>query len=171
MHTSLEAFLHDVTPLLEAFAAWVNTYQPLAVTADHFCYKCGSTVEFEHLRALLEQESVFVYQSFISKRRIAIIKLRVPLKTPVGEIGLLELSDQKPDGSQKSGFDHIEIYPNNGFIEPLVHALEEKGMLFEKILRPHHTTLDGRMGAFLIRLEEEPLLRKILREELQQTSS
>ena len=154
-------FLAESTQYVAAFDAWAQQYSPNA-KADHICFKCGDTAEFEHVRAIFEAESAFIYQSIIAKRRIALVKFLVPIHTVLGEISLLELSDQKPDGSQTSGFDHIEIYPTAGSIEDFVANLEANGAHFEKIVRPHHTTFDATiLDDFKIRIEPEPLLEKI----------
>ncbi len=164
--TSLKEFFAGSEIFVEAFATWSKLLAPQA-QADHICYKCADSAEFEHLRALFEHESVFIYQSIISKRRIAIIKFLQPLKTPLGDISLLELSDQKPDNSQKSGWDHIEIYPVDQSLEYLVQYLEQNTVIFEKVVRPHHTTFDATIfGNFKVRLEAEALLAKIKREEM-----
>lgn len=166
MIESTEEFFAGSVASVEAFSAWSRKYSPKA-KADHLCYKCGSSAEFEQIRALFELESEFIYQSIISKRRIAIIKFLVPLETPLGNISVLELSDQKPDNSQISGFDHIEIYPVEGTLEALVSDLEQKGVPFEKVVRPHHTTFDSVISdTFKVRFEDEPLLQKIKREEI-----
>ena len=134
----------------------------LRVASDHIGYKCADSTEFESLRSLLEKESSFLYQSFISQRRISIIKLLHPLKTAYGEIGYLELSDQKPNGSQISGFDHIEVYPLEGTVEGLVQVLQREGVSFNRIERPHHTTYDSILiQGFSVRLEAGPLVEKI----------
>jgi predicted metalloenzyme YecM len=75
--------------------------------ADHICYKCESGASFEAIRTLFEDESEFIYQSIISQRRIAYIRFKNEVATALGSIRFLELSDQKPDNSQKEGFDHI----------------------------------------------------------------
>ena len=107
---------------------------------DHICYKCDSSYSFERSRKMFESEAKWIYQSIISGRRIAIIRLKKPFTTPLGHISVLELSDQKPDGSQKEGFDHIEFYPVGMTYEELVKYLEEEGATVTKIERPHHTT-------------------------------
>lgn len=166
MISSLPDFFAASTEFVAVFDAWCATYSP-AATADHICYKCGSIEEFESMRKMFETESTFVYQSIISKRRIAIVKFVAPITTVLGDIWFLELSDQKPDGSQASGFDHIEIYPKAGSMEGLAASLEALGASFEKIERPHHTTFDGYIvGDFKIRLEPEALVEKIKREEM-----
>lgn len=147
---------------IQTFNLWSEQTKP-AAQADHICYKCGSTEEFESLRKMLETESAFIYQSTVAGRSIAIIKMHRSFATPLGPISFLELSDQKPDGSQKSGFDHIEIYPLTGTMDELAQSLGG----FEKVVRPHHTTYDKSIeGCFKVRLEEELLLEKIKREEM-----
>jgi len=159
-------FFQNARPFVDAFDAWVTGAKP-AARADHLCYKCGSSEEFESLRRMFETESAFIYQSIISDRRIAIVKFNTPVKTRLGGISFLELSDQKPDGSQASGFDHIEIYPTGGTMDALADQLASAGTIFEKVVRPHHTTYDAAIhGTFKVRLESEPLIEKIKRDEM-----
>ena len=163
---TISSFFSEAQPIITAFNTWASTYSP-AARADHLCYKCGSLAEYEEIRRMFETESVFIYQSIISKRRISIIVFTKPIQTLLGDIRILELSDQKPDGSQTSGFDHVEIYPEHGTEETLAQQLETGGYPLNKIIRPHHTTFDGNLGkTWKIRLEREPLLEKIKREEM-----
>ena len=153
--------LPSPSPFIDSFNAWSFAHAPAAL-ADHIGYKCASHEEFEDLRRLYELQSAFVYQSIISGRRIAVIKLLEPFKTVVGDIWYLELSDQKPNGEQVSGFDHLEIYPTNGNIEELIAELASKDVSLEKIERVHHTTYDHVLpNGFKIRIEAEPLIQKI----------
>lgn len=159
-------FFGGARRVIEVFDAWVR---PLALEAraDHLCFKCGDSREFENWRSTFEGDSRFVYQSIISQRRIAIIKFKQPLPTILGDIWFLELSDQKPDGSQTSGFDHIEIFPTRGSVEDLVATLELKNIELMKNERPHHTTYDVIIsGRFTVRLEPEALIEKITRMEM-----
>lgn len=167
MSYNIKTFFAAATLYIATFNAWCVKTLPDA-QADHLCYKCGSTQEFEQLRAMFEQESAFIYQSVISQRRIAIVAFREPIGTALGDIRFLELSDQKPDSSQDSGFDHIEIYPNSGTMDALADTLESKGTTFTKIERPHHTTYDAVIDgkSFKVRLEPEALLAKIKKEEM-----
>ncbi len=137
------------------------------VHVDHIGYKCASADEFESMRRMLEPESVFMYQSVISHRRIAIIKLKIGFRTALGACTYLELSDQKPDMSQESVFDHAEIYPIAGGEDALVLLLTQKGITLHKVVKPHHTTHNVDMGAkFVLKLCAEPLIEKIKREEM-----
>ena len=166
MVENIHSFFKEAQNFVEKFNEWANTYKPNA-SADHICYKCGDRAEFEQLRTLFERESEFIYQSIISERPITVIKFKKALESALGPITYLELSDQKPDGSQKSGFDHIEIYPNDGSMESLADTLEKQGVHFEKVIRPHHTTFDTVIfDHFKVRLESEPLVEKIKRDEM-----
>jgi predicted metalloenzyme YecM len=166
MYKDLEDFFLASQTDIALFNAWVAKTQP-AARADHICYKCGDREEYERLRAFFEPYSSFVYQSIISARRIAIIKFTIPITTELGDIWYLELSDQKPDGSQMSGFDHIEIYPQIGSLDAFALQLERQGIVLEKTIRPHHTTYDTLLSpSFKIRLEPDALIDKIKRDEM-----
>ena len=159
--TTHDHFFEPAQRFIEAFDRWIEPFSS-KVRADHIGYKCVDSEEFARLRSLLERESVFVYQSIISQRRIAVIKLLRPLQTVCGDIAFLELSDQKPDGSQVSGFDHLEVYPHEGTVEELLAEFQNAGVTFEKVTRPHHVTYDrSLMEGFKVRLEAESLIEKI----------
>lgn len=165
-----EEFLDGAKKVAQTFDEWVKIVNPPA-TADHICFKCGDSDEFERMRALFEVHNSFMYQSWISGRRIAIIKLPDPVDTALLPIKYLELSDQKSDGSQVSGFDHIEIVPdgdvNYESIEKFVEMLNSGGETFLKSERPHHTTYDTTLSSGLkIRIEPEDLIEKIARDEM-----
>ncbi len=134
--------------------------------SDHLGYKCASREEFETLRKLFEFNSLYIYQSIIAERRIAIIRLQKSVQTPCGDILYLELSDQKPDNSFMSGFEHVEVYPQNGNIDDLVKFLQEKNISIEKKEKPHHATWDFFVEGFKVRIEAGPLIDKIKREEM-----
>ncbi len=134
--------------------------------ADHVCYKCGSSEEFDEVRAILEKGAAYVYQTIISSRRIAYIKLTAPLPTGLGGVWFIELSDQKPDGSQRSGFDHIEIYPaGEGSYELLLATLKKNDEQVVHVERPHHVTDEVTLpSGLVVRLEPGPLIEKIKQE-------
>ncbi len=136
------------------------------VQADHICFKCESSDEFENMRRMFESNSHYLFQSIISKRRISLVKFITSFETVVGPICILELSDQKPDGSQTSGFDHIEVYPVGKSVEDIVKFLQEKGIVVEKEAKSHHTTWDFFVDGFRVRIEECPLMEKVVREEI-----
>lgn len=160
-------FFEQAKEWLQPFNEWALMRSPIA-RADHLCFKCDNSANFEHIRRLFEADSSFIYQSIISGRRIAIIHFSEPIETALGPIQVLELSDQKPDGSQKKGFDHVEIFPIDGrSLEELVMELEKAGDKLKKIVRPHHTTYDisNILGSNMkVRLEAEPLIKTIKRE-------
>lgn len=152
--------------MVEAFDAWAATERP-AAQADHLCFKCSSGEEFERLRRLFEGSSQYIYQSIISLRRIAIIRFCDPVQTVLGPVWFLELSDQKPDGSQRSGFEHIEVYPTHDTVADLAQRHSTQGVTFTSSGRAHHATYDGRISPVCeVRIEPEPLIKKIVRDEL-----
>ncbi len=165
---SLENIYSQAADKIILFNDFVHTHAlHNTLIADHIGYKCSSTKHFEMLRALLEAHSEYVYQSIISERRIAVIKLKKSILTTCGPIYFLELSDQKPDHSQKDGFDHLECYPTSETVEMLATYLTEKQITIDKVVRPHHTTYDSSLSDnFKLRLEAEPLINKIVREEI-----
>lgn len=165
---SISDFYKESVLLIQEFNNFARQYELMGhAKADHLCFKSGSKEVFEEMRAILEPESVFVYQPYISGRRIAVIKLKKSFETNLESVSVLELSDQKPNKSQVTGFDHLEIYPTMGTYEGLVAHLEHKGVLLEKKERPHHTTHEASLSAqYNIKLTREPLIEKIKRDEL-----
>jgi len=162
MHTTLQEFFEAAKPSINLFDSFVDKYELKGrVRADHICYKCNSSSSFEEIRALFESHSTFLYQSIISGRRIAYIKMQEGIECSLNTIYFLELSDQKPDGSQREGFDHIEVYPTGSTYEEMVQKFHET----EKVIhveRPHHTTDDIDIGNnFLFRCTRGPLIEKI----------
>jgi predicted metalloenzyme YecM len=134
--------------------------------ADHICYKCDSKESFEKIREIFEGASEYVYQSIISKRRIAIIRFKKGIQTSLGVINFLELSDQKPDSSQRNGFDHIEAYAAGRSYNEMVKEFESSEEVI-KVERPHHTTHDIDIGGgFLFRCTQGPLIEKIKNTEM-----
>lgn len=166
MFESIGAFLEPAYPFIDQFNLWASKHHP-EIIPDHLCYKCGSAKEFEDVRRLFEIEGSFLYQSFISGRRIAIIKLEQPILTRLGSLWFLELADQKPGATQQAGFDHIELYPTRTPLEQLVSSLNAKGMRLHRVVREHHMTFDLALeNGFKIRLEPEALITKIKRDEM-----
>ena len=166
IHT-IEEFHAQCARYISIFNAFTEKHTLIGTAApDHICYKCDSNEAFEDMRRMLESESAYLYQSVISNRRIAYIKLKVGIETNLGMINFIELSDQKPDNSQLDGFDHIEAYPIGISYEKMVSGFEETEHVM-KVERPHHTTHDIDMGdGFLFRCTREPLIDKIKRSEM-----
>ena len=162
-----EDFYTGAKRYVQLFNAFVEKHSFVdKVRADHICYKCGSRESFEHLRTMFENESRFLFQSIIAKRRIVIIGLVKPIQTVAGEIMILELSDQKPDGSQIDKYDHIETYGTAISYEEMIRQLEQSEKVI-KVERPHHSTHDIDIGeSFLFRCTEGPLLNKIKTSEM-----
>ena len=167
MITSIEDFYAQSQKYVEWFNSFSQKHTLGGIAkADHICYKCNSRPSFEAMRALFEQNSDYIYQSIISKRRICIVKLKEGIKTVLGTIYLLELSDQKPDGSQVNTFDHIEVYGVTISYDQMVNKLAQSEKII-KVERPHHTTHDVEIkDNFLFRCTQGPLIEKIKHEEI-----
>lgn len=165
---TLEHFYKEAEELIKAFDAFVEKSDSRDMALpDHICFKCGDTETFESVRALLEKDALFLHQANISGRRIAMIKLAKGFVTSLGEITVLELSDQKPNNSQTTTFDHIEIYPKDMPFEGFVEKIESSGVPIKKIERPHHTTYDIPIDdKYNVKLTEEPIFEKIKRDEM-----
>ena len=164
---TITEFYEGSKKFIELFDAFAKKHELLGkAQADHICYKCDSKESFEQMRALFEGESDYAYQSIISKRRIAIIRLKVGIETALGTIFFVELSDQKPDNSQEDKFDHIEAYPVGWSYDDMVKIFEVSEKVV-KVERPHHTTHDIDIGeGFLFRCTHGPLIEKIKTEEM-----
>lgn len=167
MIKTIQDFYMESEAYVTLFDAFVSRHDFVGKgVSDHICYKCASTESFESLRALFESESEYMYQSIISKRRITVIKLKKGIMTSLGLISVLELSDQKPDGSQKEGFDHIEVYPVGCTYTEMVDTLGQSEDV-KRVERPHHSTHDIDIeGGFLCRCTEGPLIEKIKNSEM-----
>ena len=162
MLTSLSDFYTNAEKYITVLNQFAQKHSLLDITqADHICYKCDSHESFVRTRALFEPASEYIFQSIISERRIAYIKLKQGIETALGTIYFLELSDQKPDNTQQEKFDHIEVFATTISYTEMVATLEASEQVI-KVDRPHHTTHDIHIGKnFLFRCTEGPLIEKI----------
>lgn len=160
--------LEKTGEILQEFNAFCEQHGLIGkVQADHIGLKCSSNELYESQRKVFEHDSKFIYQSIISKRIISIVGLTHGLKTSVGSLNYLELSDQKPDGSQKDSIDHLEIIPVGISYQELVDDLTMKGVVLQEKIKPHHTTYDIVLASgFVIKLSREMLIDKIKRGEM-----
>ena len=159
---TIEDFYLESQRFVELFNVFASKHSLTnRAQADHICYKCISKESFECVRALFEKDGVYIYQSIISKRRIAIIRFKKGIETSLGVINFLELSDQKPDNSQYEGFDHIEVFPVGRTYDEMVREFEFSEQVV-KVERPHHTTHDIDIGErFIFRCARGSLIEKI----------
>lgn len=157
-----------VASKIASFDAFCSQFGLLGkVKADHFGLRCSSKEIYEKQRELFSFHSRFMYESIISKRRISIVGLSEEVETSVGGLAYLELSDQKPDGSQVDQFDHIEIVPTSISYDELVETIRSQGGEVLETIRPHHTTHDIVLpSGFIVKLSREMLIDKIKREEM-----
>jgi predicted metalloenzyme YecM len=145
----------------------INGLQGL-MKADLVCIKCSSKEVYDARRNYYDMDSRFIYQAVVSGRRIALVGLKDGLKTGVGDIGVLEIVDQKADNSQIDRLSHIAIVPTGISYEEVVEKLKSNGANLEDVSRGDgYTATDVILPTtFRIRIEKEPLLDRIKREEL-----
>ncbi|MEK7078299.1 MAG: VOC family protein [Patescibacteria group bacterium] len=167
MINTIDDFYTEAEKYVQEFNAFAEKNSLTGISkADHICYKCDSKESFEYIRAIFESNSDYIHQSIISQRRLAYIKFKRGIETALGPINFLELSDQKPDGSQQNKFDHIEVYPVTISYDGFIKKLEASNKV-TKVERPHHTTHDIDMGdGFIFRCTTEPLIDKIKKSEM-----
>jgi len=167
MITTIENFTNSSKPYIEKLNAFAQKGNLAGtVIIDHLGYKCASNESFEQARAMFEQNSEYIFQSIISERRIAYVKMKQPIVTDLGDLWFVELQDQKPDGSQIEKFDHIEGYSSGISYGEMV----EKISGFETIIeskKAHHPTHDVGLGVgFSFKCTHGPLLDKIKDQEM-----
>ena len=79
-----------------------------------------------------------------------------------GDISLLELFDQKPDGSQKAGFNHIEIHPKTGTLQGLVNRCRQQDITVHETRRErgktYHVDIEG---GFKVHFEWDSILARV----------
>lgn len=164
MLRTLQEFHEGAERSIALFNFFSQIHELIGISrVDHLSYKCGSRESFEATRKMLETESEYMYQSVIAGRRIAYfrLKLKNEIETFLGPIQFVELGDQKPDGSQKDGFDHAEIYPTECTYEEFVRELG-KEVVLKQSARAHHPTHDTDIGeGFEVRCTHGPLVDKI----------
>lgn len=159
--------LQDYLNRIDKYFESKNIYLPEHIFIDHICYKCSSKEEFEMIRSWFEFEDSFIYQAIISKRRIATICFKDMLKSKISLVCYLELSDQKPDNSQITKVDHIEITSNEFSCDELQQYFKDLGFDVKIDSKPHHTTYNFTTPDGLeIKLCNERLVDKIAREEI-----
>lgn len=139
------------------------------VIIDHICFKCESSEEYDSLRKIFEVDPSckYLYQVNLSGRRVAYLGLRKGFTAKQGEIMCIELADKKPGHEDRLGFNHVEIYPKTMGYDELVESLVNQGVNASLKTRPHHTTHDISLpDGFMIRLTDQPLIKKITTQEL-----
>lgn len=147
------------------------------ISLDHIGYKFQSSEKYEEARRSFEYDSSYVYTSIIGGRRISYVKLNRPFDIASGRIDFLELADQKPDGSQIDGFDHIEIFPStkSSLEESAGRSTDISGVLpllrgIGPVVRNENgssSTYDLQLDGFKVKLRTRPLIEKIVLKEMQ----
>ncbi len=111
--SSLDAFIDASRPYVHRFDMFVAKHGLAKdIVADHICYRCRDSEEYDRMRLLLEERPTrFSYQSWVSGRRVSVIVLREHLiNSAAGSIDYVELCDCKPGVIQENHFHHIWFY-------------------------------------------------------------
>lgn len=160
--------LHEhILAALAPVNAWANAKGILGnVRADHIGFTCATDDEFRALMERQNREFAWVHTVFLSERLVAYAKLRASAASAFGPVHFLEISGQKTDGSQTSRFNHLEVVPG-GKMEHVVSLWGTRGVTGKPSGRIHHPTYDIVLDdGFEIRIEPEPLVKKIVKEML-----
>ncbi|MEN9582403.1 MAG: YecM protein [Candidatus Parcubacteria bacterium] len=155
--------------LLNAFTEVRGLIDFSELITDHICYRCGSNKSFKELYEAYCERAALIDVSQFGGRSIAYFLLNSHFDTKMlGDIRYLELCDQKLDGSQVEGFEHVEVYPRNvGHMNSIIAGLRKTDNVVVKV-RPGRTTYDIRVTMGLtFTIEPEPLIEKIMREKAQ----
>lgn len=166
---SYEQFIEEAQSYLRLCEQFLAQYGlEDEVVVDHICYKCKSSAEYGRMRTLLETNppSLYFYQVYLAKRRVAYLKLHNGLPIKGGTVNFIELADKKPAGEDVLGFHHAELYPVRKTYKWLLKKLQDQGVDLVLKERPHHTTHDIISGKFIIRLTDKPLIHKIIKDEM-----
>lgn len=168
MSQSYKKFIADANKSIHKVEAFVRKEALKGVVKpDHLCYKCESPHAFTAVREMLEKESLYVYESWIGGRLIALFRLKKPLSSRFGEISYFEVQDKKPNKKIKKGFTHIEFYPSKISYTKLIAMLEKRGVPLINDATPHHPIHEVQLyNGLTIRFEKELVMNKIKREEM-----
>lgn len=163
-----EAFFTDAKARLEIAAVFIESHDLQdELSVDHICYKCGSHEEFVTVRAMLEFESIYLYESWINGRLIAILRLREPIMYQDTAVMYIELQDKKEDKEVIPGFTHIEYFPKTMSVREVADALIQKGIEVVDDPTPHHPVYEVALADnFTFRLEPGLVIEKVKREEM-----
>ncbi len=163
-------FYNGANRVMSSFEIFANKFNLGEIlTADHIGYRCANAGSFEDVRRIFEAEdaSKWIRQRILSGRRVALIEPCQELRTPLGIISLIELSDHKPGTLSFEGFDHIEARPRSlGKYDEVVEHFTGKGLSVVEAVRPYHSYHDIKVeGGFFLRLTRE-FMRDIVRREM-----
>lgn len=141
---------------------------PLAWEIDHICYDCGDSGSYERMFEMLSPTYSHFDTSLIGGRKISVFTLTEPFFAYGREVSVLELCDQKPDGTQKEGFDHIEVLPVSNTIKDVGSSMAHMRVVKEvqtRLAAPHlDICMDKGDKRLRIKITDVPLLEKIQRE-------
>lgn len=132
------------------------------IVADHICYNCENSARYAEYFEAYNECAVLEDESIIGGRKIAYFRLKSRIDTIVGDIIYIELCDQKPDGSQREGVDHVEAYVrSNADLIKIVAGLDEVKPVVKKPRGDSFVYVFPLAPSFNLILTEIPLILKI----------
>lgn len=159
--TQIQSFVKDILTYIQSSGVSLDVFE-----IDHVAYKNSNTENYEKVRKDFGKE-VFIYESVISNRRIAISKFRDPVKVEGKIIKYIEIFEPKPDKITEDKLDHIEIISNNLDYESFVKIFEDSGveLTFEDKGYDRFYAFNTDKG-YEVKLSDHKIVDKIYKEEM-----
>lgn len=82
---------------------------------DHFAYQASSTEDYERLLEEAKALGELVREPVLNGRRVAVLKLKAPIKYEDYELTAFEVVEPKPGQVTESRLDHIEFVLKRSF--------------------------------------------------------
>lgn len=136
----VERILPSLKPFLDKIFLnlFINAIHIQGFEMDHICYRVETDERYEILKKELSSISKMINESDINGRKIAIFKLKKPIRHEMRDIYLIELPAPKKGSFYKEGYEHVEFvidYSLADFVRGFEHIdFDTKGM--EKEVNP-----------------------------------
>lgn len=133
--------------------------------ADHLCYVCGTTEQYQLLFNDLSQRATLVSEEIISGKRVVYFRLHGRIESCIGDILYIELAEPNACDNKKSAFTHIEVYPaDQKHIYSIVDVLTHNQDTFTftgGVSSPQYDIVIDQSSGFTLRIRERPFIEKI----------
>lgn len=130
----IEKILPGLKPFLDKIFLnlFINAIHIQGFEMDHICYRVETDERYEVLKKELLTISEMINESDINGRKIAIFKLKKPIRHEMRDIYLIELPAPKKGSFYKEGYEHVEFvidYSLEDFVRGFEHIdFDKKGM-------------------------------------------
>ena len=104
MKPGIEDFLKRIIEEIEGVGIDIE-----GLKIDHIAYSCKSSEEYEHLLPQFVKTGKLIREAIIGDRRVAIIKLDLPIKCNNYNIDVTELIEPIKGEESLSGWEHVEF--------------------------------------------------------------